>query len=242
MEAQRALLDSLMGVNRDGDRPDDDPQLDFRHPRVCKPFLCGLCPRELFQNTRVDAGACALLHSPSIRAAYEQQGARRFGYERALAAELSWLLADVERKIAKAQRRLDEDDADADRARLTQELQDKARDGDADAALRLVERAELLKRQRRELLRQSQEGGADAKQADGGQKLRVCDVCGAFLSIFDSERRLADHFGGKVHVGYVQVRVPTSSSCLSSSTAHEEARCDSNALTCGPGRTATYES
>ena len=60
------------------------------------------------------------------------------------------------------------------------------------------------------------------------QKLRVCDVCGAFLSIFDSDRfisyflrsprcvalipylvnhrRLADHFGGKLHLGYLAIR------------------------------------
>lgn len=38
------------------------------------------------------------------------------------------------------------------------------------------------------------------------QKLRVCDICGAFLSIYDSDRRLADHFGGKLHLGYMQIR------------------------------------
>lgn len=38
------------------------------------------------------------------------------------------------------------------------------------------------------------------------QKLRVCDVCGALLSIHDSDRRLADHFGGKLHIGYLQIR------------------------------------
>eukprot|EP00959_Pyramimonas_sp_CCMP1952_P175948 3676887-Pyramimonas_sp.AAC.1 len=38
------------------------------------------------------------------------------------------------------------------------------------------------------------------------QKLRVCDVCGAFLSIYDSDRRLADHFGGKMHLGYMLIR------------------------------------
>jgi len=38
------------------------------------------------------------------------------------------------------------------------------------------------------------------------QKLRVCDICGAFLSIYDSDRRLADHFGGKLHLGYLQIR------------------------------------
>lgn len=42
--------------------------------------------------------------------------------------------------------------------------------------------------------------------ANVNQKLRVCDVCGAFLSIFDSDRRLADHFGGKLHLGYLQIR------------------------------------
>jgi transcription initiation factor IIE alpha subunit len=38
------------------------------------------------------------------------------------------------------------------------------------------------------------------------QKLRVCEACGSFLSIFDNDRRLADHFGGKMHAGYQSVR------------------------------------
>jgi hypothetical protein len=38
------------------------------------------------------------------------------------------------------------------------------------------------------------------------QKLRVCDICSAYLSIYDSDRRLADHFGGKLHIGYLQIR------------------------------------
>lgn len=45
---------------------------------------------------------------------------------------------------------------------------------------------------------------ADVRITD--QKLRVCDICGAFLSIYDSDRRLADHFGGKLHLGYIQIR------------------------------------
>ncbi|CAN0037700.1 unnamed protein product [Choristocarpus tenellus] len=38
------------------------------------------------------------------------------------------------------------------------------------------------------------------------QKLRVCDICGALLSIFDSNDRLAEHFGGKLHIGFVDIR------------------------------------
>jgi len=42
--------------------------------------------------------------------------------------------------------------------------------------------------------------------ASGHQKLRVCDVCGAYLSVLDSDRRLADHFGGKVSSPYIPFR------------------------------------
>ncbi|KAF8708752.1 hypothetical protein HU200_030139 [Digitaria exilis] len=38
------------------------------------------------------------------------------------------------------------------------------------------------------------------------QKLRLCDICGAFLSVYDNDRRLADHFGGKLHLGYMLIR------------------------------------
>jgi hypothetical protein len=38
------------------------------------------------------------------------------------------------------------------------------------------------------------------------QKLRVCDDCGAYLGIHDNDRRLADHFGGKLHMGFVFLR------------------------------------
>jgi len=38
------------------------------------------------------------------------------------------------------------------------------------------------------------------------QKLRVCDVCSAYLGIHDNDRRLADHFGGKLHLGFIKIR------------------------------------
>ncbi|GKV25944.1 hypothetical protein SLEP1_g35316 [Rubroshorea leprosula] len=41
--------------------------------------------------------------------------------------------------------------------------------------------------------------------ADTDQKLRVCDICGAFLSVYDSGPCLPDHFGGKLHLGYMQI-------------------------------------
>lgn len=116
MDAQRALLDELMGRNRDGDRPEEDVG-DFRHTRVCKRFLCGLCPHELFQNTKMDLGDCAQLHTPALREAFERERLahpeRDWGYDQELERELTRLVADVEKRIARAQRRLEEQDGAA---------------------------------------------------------------------------------------------------------------------------------
>lgn len=38
------------------------------------------------------------------------------------------------------------------------------------------------------------------------QKLRVCEVCSAYLGIHDNDIRLADHFGGKLHLGFMAIR------------------------------------
>jgi hypothetical protein len=43
MDEQRALLDSLMGFNRNSDRLDGE-LTDFRDERVCKFYLLGMCP------------------------------------------------------------------------------------------------------------------------------------------------------------------------------------------------------
>lgn len=47
---------------------------------------------------------------------------------------------------------------------------------------------------------------AESAGPSGHQKLQVCDVCGAYLSRLDNDRRLADHFYGKMHLGYAQMR------------------------------------
>lgn len=47
---------------------------------------------------------------------------------------------------------------------------------------------------------------SDTSGPSGHQKLQVCDVCGAYLSRLDNDRRLADHFYGKMHLGYAHMR------------------------------------
>ena len=70
-----------------------------------------------------------------------------------------------------------------------------------------MEEAEALKKlpaRQEPVLDSSKYIAVDVRITD--QKLRVCDICGAFLSVYDSDRRLADHFGGKLHLGYMYIR------------------------------------
>ena len=60
-----------------------------------------------------------------------------------------------------------------------------------------MKKAEKEERER-ELRALSDTGGPS-----GHQKLQVCDVCGAYLSRLDNDRRLADHFYGKMHHGSI---------------------------------------
>lgn len=54
------------------------------------------------------------------------------------------------------------------------------------------------------------------------QELRACDICGALLNISDSAPRLADHFIGKMHVGYKTIRETLES--LEESVRHKRVR------------------
>ncbi|EQC25255.1 hypothetical protein SDRG_16862 [Saprolegnia diclina VS20] len=252
MDAQRALLDELMGRNRDGDKPQEDIR-DFRDQRVCKRFLCGLCPHDLFQNTKMDMGECPKLHLPKLKLAYEEDRAknqRDYGYEADLERELVRYVSDVEKKISRALKRLDEQDGarvssmldiennkevleiTAEIAELMQKAEDAGNEGEVDLSMELMAKVEALKIKKAALQGVpsavlATTAGADAlmpevdvaqatlmavlpgnplAMTNVNQKLRVCDMCGAFLSIFDSDRRLADHFGGKMHLGYMQIR------------------------------------
>jgi len=58
------------------------------------------------------------------------------------------------------------------------------------------------------------------------QKLRVCEVCSAYLGIHDNDRRLADHFGGKLHLGFIKIREKLAD--LEVSIASDGLACTSN--------------
>lgn len=60
MDEAREMLDQLMGKTRNltNDMKETAAQLKFSDKRVCKYFLCGLCPYLTFITTKSDIGKC----------------------------------------------------------------------------------------------------------------------------------------------------------------------------------------
>ncbi|KAL4193683.1 hypothetical protein AMTRI_Chr06g177950 [Amborella trichopoda] len=305
MDALRKQLDVLMGANRNGDVREVNRKYYDRD--VCRLFLSGLCPHELFQLTKMDLGPCPKVHSLQLRKEYEEAKAKGTdNYDRDLEDQIERLIVECDRKITRALKRLEDEDAKAAIAisvsevtqspevlELSKQIKEKLKEvdtldleGKTDSKIRALEVVEELRAKRadkqsmllldafnkdraslpqplqnppslaplpvplppdprtqemiNEKLKKSEELGelgmvdeaqkaleeaealkklsarqepvvdsakytaADVRITD--QKLRVCDICGAFLSVYDSDRRLADHFGGKLHLGYMQIR------------------------------------
>ncbi|KAI7691158.1 Putative RNA-binding protein Luc7-like 1, partial [Sarcoptes scabiei] len=77
-------------------------------------------------------------------------------------------------------------------------------EGNVEESLKLMEEIEKIKKEKNaaELEYKNSIPTSSYQQ----QKLRVCEVCSAYLGIQDNDRRLADHFGGKLHLGFIAIR------------------------------------
>ncbi|XP_020587823.1 putative RNA-binding protein Luc7-like 2 isoform X3 [Phalaenopsis equestris] len=286
MDAIRKQLDVLMGANRNGDVTEVDRKYSDRD--VCRLFLAGLCPHDLFQLTKMDLGPCPKVHSLQLRKDYEEAKAKGMhNFDRELEDLIERLIVECERKIQRALKRLESEDAKAAIAisvsevtqtpevlELSKQIKEKLKEVDAfdlegktdskiraqeaveelrakradkqamllldafnidraslpqphqghpplapvpashppdprtqemineklkkaehlgeqgliDEAQKALEEAEALKklsaRQEPSSVDSSKYTAADVRITD--QKLRVCDICGAFLSVYDS--------------------------------------------------------
>ena len=52
--------------------PGEKKGINWDDKRVCKYFLCGICPHELFTNTKSDLGPCKMIHDDELKEQYNQ--------------------------------------------------------------------------------------------------------------------------------------------------------------------------
>ncbi|KAL1955739.1 hypothetical protein VTO42DRAFT_8137 [Malbranchea cinnamomea] len=222
---QRKLLEQLMGADQliGGPAASRNAQLTITDPKVCRSYLVGTCPHDLFTNTKQDLGPCPKVHNEGLKAEYEAASAHdkaKWGFEYDYLRDMQKYIDECNRRIDTAQRRLEKT---PDEIRQTNNLLKQISDlsktintgldeirilgelGCVSTAVTEFHKIRQAKHQK-EICERELKALADTSGPSGHQKLQVCDVCGAYLSRLDNDRRLADHFFGKMHLGYAKMR------------------------------------
>jgi len=220
---QRKLLEQMMGPETMGLQ---DANLNWWDDKVCKNFLCGTCPHSLFTNTKMDLGPCPKSHADKYKLQYNEEKQANSGNKKIAETQREYennifqFVDECDRRIRAAHRRLEKTpEENAKTTNLmreigeielaiqggTERIESLGEAGEVEESMRELAAVEALKVEKSEKERELQ-NLTDTSGASGHQKLRVCDVCGAYLSVLDSDRRLADHFGGKMHLGYHELR------------------------------------
>ncbi|CAB1337899.1 unnamed protein product, partial [Coregonus sp. 'balchen'] len=196
-------------------------RVKFTDERVCKSHLLNCCPHDILSGTRMDLGECAKTHDLALRADYEIASKERdLFFELDAVDHLESFIADCDRRTELAKKRLvetqDEISAEvAEKAETVHELNEEigkllakaeqlGAEGNVDEAQKVLQEVEKVRSRKRD----AEEEYRNSMPASSfqQQKLRVCEVCSAYLGLHDNDRRLADHFGGKLHLGFIQIR------------------------------------
>ncbi|XP_056392939.1 putative RNA-binding protein Luc7-like 1 [Hyla sarda] len=215
----RALLDQLMGTARDGD--ENRQRVKFIDDRVCKSHLLDCCPHDILAGTRMDLGECTKIHDLALRADYEIASKEKdLFFELDAMDHLETFIAECDRRTELAKKRLAETQEEisaevAVKAEKVHELNEEigkllakaeqlGAEGNVEESQRILMEMERVKARKREA--EDEYRNSMPASSFQQQKLRVCEVCSAYLGLHDNDRRLADHFGGKLHLGFILIR------------------------------------
>ena len=86
------------------------PQLSITDPKVCRSYLVGTCPHDLFTNTKQDIGACPKVHSEPLKIEYDaadDEQKKRWAFEYDYMRDMRKYIDECDRRIDAAQRRLE---------------------------------------------------------------------------------------------------------------------------------------
>ena len=228
-----AMLDELMGRNRNRGEDDKVPDITWESPEVCRYFLVNFCPHDLFTNTKADLGACPKIHDDDMRREYNEapDGYKKQNCQDEFLRFCQKMLNDLGNKIKRAKERLlltqmEQAAANGITPQQQEEIEEKIQiltdkiealvdqaeqagiQGDVEEAQGLLKLCDQLKTERDDL--KGQIGLKGSMGADGQfgppKAMEVCETCGAFLIVGDAQQRIDDHLMGKLHVGYARMR------------------------------------
>ncbi|KAJ8328832.1 hypothetical protein BDV3_006475 [Batrachochytrium dendrobatidis] len=214
MDYQRQLLAELMNPLI------PSAKKDYRDNDVCKHFLVGFCPNELFLNTKVDLGKCGNLHDERLQKEYQSSSNKnRLGYEDRFYDYLAKLVSDIERTIKRGHTRLESkpteptgvtqddirekiiiiEETIKNKTNQLRQLGESGRVKDAYDLYSAVERSMVELDQ----LRQTDQTHPSYRP---DKKMEVCEICGALLANDSTGQRIDAHMTGKQHTGFIRIR------------------------------------
>ncbi|KAG8099996.1 hypothetical protein GUJ93_ZPchr0013g37982 [Zizania palustris] len=224
MDAQRALLDELMGTARDltEEERKAHKEVKWDDPDVCRSFMARFCPHDLFVNTKSNLGPCAKIHDSKLKESFESSP-RHDSYMRRFEAELAQqcekLVVDLDRKIRRGRERLAQDIAvpptilektseqlliiEEKVKKLLVQIEELGEAGKVAEAEALMRKVELLNAEKTAVTNQADNKVAMLPQE---KKMELCEICGSFLVSDDVLERTQSHVTGKQHIGYGLVR------------------------------------
>jgi len=227
-----AMLDELMGRNRNEEAGKASDKVSFRDSDVCHYYLCGFCPHELFVNTRADLGPCKKIHDEAIRKEYQTSpDVFKLGYEERFFDFMQDCIIEVERRIKRNKQRLDQNkDEEAtvnpetaetanrlsvlsiEITNLLLEIEALGEKGEVAQAMTKTAEVDKLKEERERIRMASKQNQDPTNQYTGLQEkqMEVCEICGSFLIVGDAQARVDDHLMGKQHMGYARIRAKIS--------------------------------
>ncbi|KAK1303584.1 hypothetical protein QJS10_CPB11g00365 [Acorus calamus] len=228
MDAQRALLDELMGAARNLTEEEKKGYREIRwdDKEVCGPFMIRFCPHDLFVNTRSDLGPCPKIHDLKLKESFEKSP-RHDAYVPGSKQNLynsvrSWWVMDLDRKVKRGRERLAQEVEvtppppiptekseqllvlEEKIKKLLEQVETLGEAGKVDEAEALMRKVDMLNGEKTALTQQS--SNDKVMMLTQEKKMALCEICGSFLVANDAAERTQSHVTGKQHIGYGMVR------------------------------------
>lgn len=220
-----AMLDELMGRNRNVGPDENAKELEWSDPEVCRYYVVNFCPHELFTNTKADLGPCNKIHDDELKRKFHEE---KESYKKSQITDEFFrfaqrMLNELETRIRKARERLllTQEALDApgneevkekiellsDKiTQLVDEAEAAGTEGNVEQAQGLMKLCDQLREERDELKRSVMPVHPRDEYGQHQKAMEVCETCGAFLIVGDAQQRIEDHLMGKQHVGYARLR------------------------------------
>ncbi|XP_011018329.1 PREDICTED: luc7-like protein 3 [Populus euphratica] len=225
MDLQRAMLDELMGADRNltEEERKDYKEITWDSKEVCAYYMARFCPHDLFVNTKSDIGPCDRVHDPKLKESFEKSprhDAYLAKFEAELAQRCEKLVMELDRRVRRGRERLAQGDEpmpppplSADKSERLSVVEDKIKNllvqvealgevGKVDEAQALMKKVDELNAEKALIQCQNDKVLVVPQE----KKMALCEICGSFLVANDVAERTQSHITGKQHIGYGMVR------------------------------------